>query len=126
MTREQSIALVEQFLSAVNANDGAGVETCLHEDVVHETGLGQREFGSEAFRRSIVLRQAATGEQIGDLVVMASDDGTRAAAEFTRRGRENAAAGDPGKRYSVPGGMFFAIEDGKIIRVSQYGSNQVR
>lgn len=126
MTREQSIALVEQFVSAVNANDGASVVSCLHEDVVHDTGQGQREFGSDAFRQAMALRQVSTGEQIGDLVVMATDDGTRAAAEFTRRGRENAGTGDPGKRYSVPGGMFFAIEDGKIIRVSQYGSIQDR
>ncbi len=125
MTREQSIALVEQLVSAINANDGEGVLSCLHEDLVHETGQGQREFGSEAFRQAMVLRQAATGEQIGDLLVMASDDGTRAAAEFTRRGREKASEGDPGKRYSVADGMFFAIEDGKIIRISYHGSDQI-
>ncbi len=116
MDRQNSIALIERFLDAINALDFETAIGSLHEDVVHDIGHGERIFNREAFRETILRRASATGEQIGDLVLMASDDGTRASAEFTRRGRDIA-----GKNYSFPGGMFFAIEDRKIVRVTEYG-----
>ena len=59
-----------------------------------------------------------------DIVVFASEDGTRAAAEFTVRGRyRETAAGLPeasNQAYSIPAGQFFSLEDGKITRVTTY------
>lgn len=119
MNRTEAIGLIERFITALNAGDFDAAIACLHEDVVHDTGGENRAFGQSAFRESLVRRQAETNEELGDVVIMASDDGTRAAAEFTRRGRSDAGAG---KHYSVAGGMFFAIEDATIIRVSPCGA----
>jgi steroid delta-isomerase-like uncharacterized protein len=64
-------------------------------------------------------------ERLEDLVVMASDDGRRAAAEFTVQGEYLAAdAGLPparGQRYVLPAGAFLALDaDGRISRVTTY------
>jgi len=58
------------------------------------------------------------------VVVMASEDGARAAAEYEVHGTYVADdEGLPpahGQRYVLPGGAFFAIRDGLISRVSNY------
>jgi len=63
-------------------------------------------------------------EQLRDIVVMASPDGTRAAAEYVVHGEY--AVTDPGlpdargQKYVLPGGAFFEIREGKIQRVTNY------
>jgi steroid delta-isomerase-like uncharacterized protein len=58
------------------------------------------------------------------LVVMAGEDGSRAAAEFVVHGKYLAT--DPGlpeangQTYVLPAGAFFAIEGGLISRVTVY------
>jgi len=63
-------------------------------------------------------------EQLRDVVVMASPDGARAAAEYIVHG-EYLAADDGlppanGQKYVLPGGAFFEIRDGLIARVTNY------
>ena len=124
MSRTATIALIKRFFDAINSADAEAAANCLHEDAVRDTGGGAREFGRQAFREFLVYRQAETGEQIGDAMIMANDDGTRAAAEFTRRGRRRDASGiaGGGESYSVSGGMFFAVEDGSIVRITPAGA----
>ena len=63
-------------------------------------------------------------ETLTDIVVFANEDGTRAAAEFVVNGEYLMT--DPGlpeakgQRYVLPAGTFFALKDGKIIRVTTY------
>ena len=63
-------------------------------------------------------------EQVEELVVMASDDGTRAAAEFYIRGTYLATdEGLPeatGQTYWLRVGAFFDVKDGRILRVTNY------
>ena len=63
-------------------------------------------------------------EQLKDLVLMASADGTRGAAEFVVHGEYLATdEGLPeakGQRYVLPAGAFFAFKDGLISRVTVY------
>lgn len=123
MSRAVTILLIERFFAAVNAREFDAVEDCMHEDMVFEFSPGKRDFGKQAFRQFIAELTTGSGEQIGDIAVMTSEDGTRAAAEFTRRGRVPNAAdvGQPGERYSHPDGLFFAVEDGLIIRITGCG-----
>jgi steroid delta-isomerase-like uncharacterized protein len=55
---------------------------------------------------------------------MSIDDGTRAAAEFSVHGvYQGTAQGLPeahGQRYVLIGGVFFAVNQGKIARVTPY------
>jgi steroid delta-isomerase-like uncharacterized protein len=63
-------------------------------------------------------------EELRDIVVMASPDGARAAAEFQVHGAYLAQdSGLPparGQRYALPAGAFFALRDGRISRVTMY------
>ena len=68
--------------------------------------------------------QASYREELRDIVVMANEDGTRAAAEYVVHGTYLADdAGLPpahGQRYVLPGGAFFDVRDGRLARVSNY------
>ena len=63
-------------------------------------------------------------EQLRDVVVLASPDGLRAAAEYVVHGEYlQADEGLPtahGQQYALPGGAFFEVRDGLIARVSNY------
>jgi steroid delta-isomerase-like uncharacterized protein len=63
-------------------------------------------------------------EQLENIVVMASDDGSRAAAEFLVKGTYKATdSGLPpatGQTYALAAGTFFEIAEGKITRVTTY------
>ena len=63
-------------------------------------------------------------ERLEDMVIMASDDGTRGSAEFIVHGTYKATdEGLPvasGQTYVLPAGAFFAVEDGQISRVTVY------
>ncbi|TCH97848.1 isopropylmalate/homocitrate/citramalate synthase [Roseococcus sp. SYP-B2431] len=119
-----SEALVRRYYTAFDAGDWAGMLECLTEDVVHDINQGRREHGVEAFRAFLVRMERSYRERVEDLVVMATPDGHRAAAEFTIRGTYLAADdGLPraeGQSYVLPVGAFFAIRDGKISRVTNY------
>ena len=63
-------------------------------------------------------------EQLRDVVVLASPDGQRAAAEYVVHGEYlQADEGLPparGQAYVLPGGAFFELRDGLITRVTNY------
>ena len=63
-------------------------------------------------------------ERLSNIAIMTSTDGRRAAAEFVVEGTYLATdAGLPpaqGQAYRLSAGTFFAIEDGKIARVTTY------
>ena len=63
-------------------------------------------------------------ENLTGMVIMASADGRRAAAEFVVNGTYlQADAGFPpanGQKYTLPAGAFFEIEQGLITRVTTY------
>ncbi len=63
-------------------------------------------------------------ERLEGIVVMVSDDGKRAAAEFNVHGvYKNTDEGLPaasGQTYVLPAGTFFEVKGGKIARVTTY------
>jgi steroid delta-isomerase-like uncharacterized protein len=63
-------------------------------------------------------------ERLSDIVIMANDAGTRAAAEFVVHGKYLATdEGLPeanGQTYLLPAGAYFDLAEGKIARVSVY------
>lgn len=112
---EETLALVRKFLDALDSGDGAAAAALLDEDVAFDIAPGRREIGREPFRIDAAERMAR-GERRHDVAVMASPDGTRAAAEFTLKGR-----GANGESWSVPAGIFFAVADGRIERLTFWG-----
>ena len=124
MDRSEAIALVGRYYAAFAAGDAEGMLACLNEDVAHDVNQGARQVGKEAFRAFLAHMDASYAERLEDLVLMASDDGSRAAAEFVVHGKYLAT--DPGlpeasgQTYVLPAGAFFAFRDGLISRVTVY------
>jgi len=116
--------LVEAYYAAFNAGDRAAMLALLTDDVAHDLNQGARETGRDAFAGFMQRMDASYRERLADIVVMASADGRRAAAEYVVHGEYLADdAGLPpasGQRYVLPGGAFFEIADGRIARVSNY------
>ena len=121
---DRTSALVLRFCAAYNRADVEGVLDCLADDVVHDINQGDRETGKGAFRAFLEQHVRSYREEWRDVVVMSIDDGTRAAAEFSVHGvYQNNAPGLPsahGQRYMLTAGAFFAINQGKIVRITPY------
>ena len=117
-------ALIEKYYEAFNRADWEAMLACLTDDVAHDLNQGPREQGVGAFRAFLERMQGSYSEQLQKIVVMASVDGRRAAAEYEVHGVY--LADDDGlppannQRYVLPGGAFFDIRDGRIARVSNY------
>ena len=122
--REAAIALIGRYYTAFNAGDHQGVLDCLTETVKHDINQGDCETGKDDFAAFLRRMDTAYSEQLTDIVIMANDAGTRAAAEFIVHGSYKAAdAGMPpahGQSYTLPAGAFFELENGLVARVSVY------
>lgn len=124
MTRTEALALLERYYAAFNAGDGEGMLDCLADDVAHDINEGTRQVGKEAFRAFLAHMDRCYAERLEDIVIMANDEGTRAAAEFTVHGQylttDEGLPEARGQRYVLPAGAFFSLADGRISRVSVY------
>lgn len=114
--------LIRKYYAAFNASDMDALLGLLHVQVVHDINQGAREVGREAFARFMQRMNRCYREQIVDLVVMAGDDGERAAAEFVVLGEyvqtDEGLPPANGQKYQLPGGAFFDVADGKITRIT--------
>ncbi|MFW5641414.1 MAG: ketosteroid isomerase-related protein [Roseicyclus sp.] len=123
-TMEDARALVARYYEAFNAGDTAGMLDCLSEDVAHHVNEGAVRSGKPAFEAFCAHMSRCYDEALTDIVVMASPDGARAAAEFVVNGTYLATdEGLPearGQTYRLPAGGFFGIEGGRISRVVTY------
>jgi len=124
MTADATLALVGRYFDAFQAGDSDGMLACLSEDVIHDVNQGERRMGKERFRAFNARMAHCYTERLDGIVIMATADGTRAAAEFMVAGvYKNTDEGLPpakGQAYSLPAGTFFAIRDGLITRVTTY------
>lgn len=122
--QDRALALVHAYYNAFNRGDWPAMQALLTDDVVHDLNQGPRETGKPAFAGFQQRMARSYREQLREIVVLASADGTRAAAEYVVHGEYLADdAGLPpahGQRYVLPGGAFFAIHGGRIARVSNY------
>ena len=117
-------ALVARYYDAFNGGDVGGMLDCLAEDVAHHVNEGAVRSGKPAFEAFCGHMNRCYREHLSDIVVMASPDGTRAAAEFTVNGTYlETDAGLPearGQAYVLPAGGFFTIAQGRITRIVTY------
>ena len=125
-TRRQDRAteLVLSYYAAFNRGDWEGMLSMLTDDVVHDLNQGAREAGREAFAAFLGRMNASYREQLRDIVVLVTQDGQRAAAEYVVHGEYlHTDEGLPeanGQTYVLPGGAFFDIRDDRIARVTNY------
>ena len=121
---DRAIELILAYYSAFNRADWDGMVALLTDDVVHDLNQGKREIGREAFRAFLARMNRSYAEQLGNIVVTATPDGTHAAAEYVVNGEYQADdEGLPqarGQRYVLPGGAFFDVRGHRIARVTNY------
>ena len=114
--------LIRAYFDAFNRHDAEGLLSLLSNDVIHDVNEGPTETGIEAFRRFKAHMDRTYRETITDLLIMTN--GERGAAEFTCSGTYLQTDGPlpkaEGQTYSIPAAAFFAVRDGKIVRVTSY------
>ena len=122
--QDRAIELVLAYYAAFNRGDREAMLALLADDVVHDVNQGARETGKEAFAAFMRRMDASYREQLHDIVVMATQDGGRAAAEYVVHGEylrdDEGLPPARGQKYVLPGGAFFDIRDDRIARVSNY------
>ena len=121
---DATIDLIQRYYAAFNRADWEGMLACLDADVAHDLNQGERQLGVDTFRAFLARMDHCYTEQLRDIVVMASADGSRAAAEYVVHGIYKVGDEDlpsaRGQTYVLPGGAFFDIRDGRIARVTNY------
>lgn len=119
---EASIALITRYYAAFNAGDWEAMLACLSSDVAHDLNQGPRENGVAAFRAFLARMNRSYSERLADIRIIASADGTHAAAEYVVHGQylhdDEGLPAARGQRYVLPGGAFFDVRDGAIARVT--------
>ena len=122
--QDRAIELVLAYYAAFNRGDREAMLALLADDVVHDLNQGARETGKSVFSAFMQRMDASYREQLRDIVVLASQDGDRAAAEYVVHGEylrdDEGLPPARGQKYVLPGGAFFDIRDDRIARVSNY------
>ena len=124
MPQQAALDLIHVYYEAFNAGDMLRFEGLLTDDVIHDVNQGEREVGKDAFRKFMDRMNGAYKENLTDMAIMASADGTRASAEFVVNGEYlRSDEGLPearGQKYVLPAGAFFVVRDGKVARITNY------
>ena len=122
--RAAAMRLVGNYYAAFNTGDMTAFLALLADDVVHDINQGTRETGKTAFAAFMQRMNGAYRERLADISILASDDGTRASAEFVVHGEYlRSDEGLPparGQRYVLPAGAFFELRAGRIARITNY------
>ena len=116
--------LISLYYESFNRGDRPAFLRLLHPEVVHDINQGGSEVGIEAFRLFLERMDRCYREQVEDLVVFASRDGSRAAAEFFIQGSylstDEGLPPATGQSYRLRIGAFFEIREGRVARVTNY------
>jgi steroid delta-isomerase-like uncharacterized protein len=121
---DRARATIQAYFDAFNAGDGDAMLALVTDDVEHHVNQGAVRHGRAAFAEFCAHMGVSYREELRDMVILASADGMRAAAEFVVDGEYLQT--DPGlpeargQRYILPAGSFFALRDGRITRVTTY------
>ncbi len=124
MNQQNTVSLIEHYYTAFNNADMDAFLNLLTDDVIHDINQGKRDVGKDAFTQFMACMNSNYKEQLIDMVIMASADGKKAAAEFVVLGEylktDDGLPEAQGQKYSLPAGAFFDIRDGKVARITNY------
>ncbi|MCA8880813.1 MAG: nuclear transport factor 2 family protein [Rhodobacteraceae bacterium] len=116
--------VIERYFAAFNCDDTAAMLDELSDDVAHHVNEGEIRRGKDLFADFCAHMSDCYAERLTDMVIFASPDGTRAAAEYVVNGTYLKTDGSlpeaRGQKYLLPAGSFFTLKDGKIARVTTY------
>lgn len=122
--RQDTETVIKHYYATFNGGDREAMLALLTDDVAHDINQGTTEVGKEAFRAFLQRMDRSYKEQVENLVVMASEDGTRGSAEFYIRGEyvttDEGLPEAAGQKYWLRVGAFFDIKSGLVGRVTNY------
>ncbi|RIA01501.1 isopropylmalate/homocitrate/citramalate synthase [Cereibacter sphaeroides] len=116
--------LIGRYYAAFNAGDAEGMLACVTDDIEHRVNEGEVRHGREAFADFCSHMGVSYREELREMVIFVTEDGTRGAAEFVVHGMYLQT--DPGlpeaqgQTYVLPAGAFFDLRDGRIARVTTF------
>ena len=120
----KTLELLNRYYAAFNAGDWDSMLGLLADDVIHDVNQGEREIGRGPFMQFLDRMSTCYREQLGDVIIVVSPDGRRAAAEYRVNGTylrtDEGLPPANGQKYRLQGGAFFEIAHGKIARVTNY------
>lgn len=121
---QESINLIQKYYNSFNQGDMDTFLSLLTDDAIHDINQGKREIGKEAFARFMSGMNTNYKEELVDMIIMATADGSRGAAEFVVLGEylqtDEGLPEAKGQTYRLPAGAFFEIRDNKIARITNY------
>jgi steroid delta-isomerase-like uncharacterized protein len=124
MSRAETLSLIRRYYDAFNAGQAGAMLACLTDDVEHRVNEGGHRIGKVKFAEFCGHMGISYSEELKDLVIFASDDGARAAAEFAVHGiylkTDPGLPEARGQSYVLPAGGFFDIRDGLISRITTF------
>lgn len=124
MPRAETLALIRRYYDAFNAGSPEAMLACLTDDIEHRVNEGTPRIGREKFAEFCGHMGTSYRETLTDMVLFATDDGTRAAAEFIVHGTYLQT--DPGlpeakgQTYILPAGAFFEVRADRISRITTF------
>jgi steroid delta-isomerase-like uncharacterized protein len=122
--QQQAASLIQKYYDTFNTGDREAFLALLTDNVAHDINQGGTEVGKDVFRAFLQRMDRCYREQVRDLVVFASEDGTRGAAEFFIEGEylstDEGLPPAAGQRYRLRVGAFFDLRDGRVSRVTNY------
>lgn len=124
MSAETARATIVAYYAAFNAGDAKGMLACITDDVEHRVNEGGIRWGREKFAEFCSHMGVSYREELKDIMIFVSEDGSRGAAEFVVHGEYLQT--DPGlpeakgQKYILPAGSFFTLKGDKISRVTTF------
>jgi len=117
-------ATIEAYYAAFNAGDAAGMLACVTDDIEHRVNEGGIRRGRALFAEFCGHMGVSYAEVLDEMVIFATPDGTRAAAEFVVRGTylqtDPGLPAAHGQTYTLPAGAFLDLRDGRISRITTF------
>lgn len=106
--------LIKNYYDAFNRQDMEVFLDFLSDDVIHNINQGDCQNGKDAFAKFMSHMNICYKEKVTNLVVMVSDDGTRAAAEFIIEGTylvtDKGLPEAKQQQYRLPVGAFLVLK----------------
>lgn len=119
-----ALETVQAYYQCFNRQDWAGMLALLAPDIRHEVNQGEAQVGIEAFSAFLRHMDQCYDEKLSDFTYFVEPKGEKVAVEFTVTGVYKQTDGDlpaaKGQTYVLPVGAFLEVQEGKIVRVTNY------
>ena len=116
--------LIARYFEVFNKGDAAAMLALVDENIEHDINQGKTQVGIMKFEAFLHHMNECYKENIADLVIMVSENGKNASAEFTVNGTylktDGTLPAAHNQTYSIRAGSFFEVKNNKILRVTTY------